>query len=431
VGAVGLAALIGICYLLSRDRAAISWRLVAYGLSLQLLFAVLVIGVPALGIPGPLRFIFDAANDFVLAMLRFTENGSRFVFGDLLDTSKIGFVVAVQVLPTIIFFSTLMAILYHLGLMQFVVSGIAKVMQRTMKTSGAESLSAAANIFVGQTEAPLVIRPFVARMTNSELFCVMVGGMATVAGGVMAAYVGFLKERIPDIAGHLLTASVLSAPAALLAAKMMYPETETPETFGKLPEEYRKERIDSNVIEAAARGASEGMSLAINVAAMLIAFIAVIALLDAVFAQMGDWIGFPSWGASLVPDLLRGSAGEVELSFSLIMGWIFAPLSWLMGIPWSEATTAGVLLGQKTLLNEFVAYVKLGEVGHNLSERTVVILSYALCGFANFSSIGIQIGGIGAIAPNRRGDLARLGIRAVIAGSIACFMTACFASLLY
>lgn len=427
---LGILAFVLIAVLISNNRSLISYRIIIIGIVLQFVFALLVLGIPVLGIAGPLRFVFDAANDFILAMLQFTEDGSRFVFGDLIDRSKFGFVVAFQVLPTIIFFSTLMAVLYHLGLMQKIIKGIAFVMQKTMKTSGAESLSVAANIFVGQTEAPLVIRPFVAKMTNSELFCVMVGGMATVAGGVMAAYVGFLKDRIPDIAGHLLTASVLSAPAALVIAKIMYPESDKPETLGQIPAEYEKEKMDTNVIEAAARGATDGMSLAINVAAMLIAFIAIIALLDGVFAQVGSWIGFSTWGKNLVPDLLVTEGESVKLSFSLILGWLFAPLSWLMGVPWSECAATGVLLGQKIVLNEFVAYVNLGKIASSLSDRSVLIMSYALCGFANFSSIGIQIGGIGGIAPSRRSDLARLGIKAVIGGSLAAFMTACVAALL-
>jgi CNT family concentrative nucleoside transporter len=259
----------------------------------------------------------------------------------------------------------------------------------------------------------------------------MVGGMATIAGGVMAAYVGFLRDKIPDIAGHLLAASVLSAPAALLVAKIMIPETEKPETLGEIPTEYEDEKIDANFIEAAARGATEGLNLAFNVAAMLLAFTALIALLDASFIQFGYLIKFENWGAAFVPDLILQTSKAPELSFSLILGWFFSPLAWLMGIPWSEATVAGTLLGQKIALNEFVAYLNLTQVMANLSDRTVLILSYALCGFANFASIGIQIGGIGAIAPKRRADLARLGFRSIIGGSLAAFMTACIAGLLY
>lgn len=428
---LGIITFVFIAYALSTHRESINLRLVIIGLLLQFFFAVLVLGIPALGFEGPLRFVFVAANDIVLTLLSYTEKGSRFLFGDLMNTQTYGFIVAFQVLPTIIFFSTLMAVLYHLKIMQFIVGGIAWLMQKTLRTSGAESLSAAANIFVGQTEAPLVIRPFVPRMTQSELFCVMVGGMATVAGGVMAAYVGFLKDRMPDIAGHLLTASVLSAPAALVIAKIMIPETQKPETLGEIPDDYLKQKVDSNVIEAAARGATEGMTLAINVAAMLIAFIAVIALLDGIFAWFGELIQFSAWGSSFVPESFRTAGEKAELSFSLILGWFFSPLAWLMGVPWAEAATAGVLLGQKVALNEFVAYLNLSKVMHELSDRTVLILSYALCGFANFSSIGIQIGGIGGIAPTRRSDLAKLGVRSVIGGSLAAFMTAAVAALLF
>lgn len=429
ISLIGLLAFTALAYLLSENRSRVDRSIIWKALALQLVFALLVLGIPAFNIPGPFRFVFDIANNFVIALLSFTEEGAKFVFGDLALASKTGFILAFQVLPTIIFMSTIMSLLYHLGVMQKVVNSIAHLMQRTLKTSGAESLSAAANIFVGQTEAPLVIRPFVKKMTRSELFCVMVGGMATVAGGVMAAYVGLLKEAIPDIAGHLLTASVLSAPAALLCAKLMLPETEKPETFGTVPTEYSKEKLDSNAIEAAARGASEGMYLAFNVAAMLIAFIALVAVLDASLRWFGGVIDFASWGVGLDPHSAMKSE-PAQLTASLIFGWIFSPLAWLMGIDWKECSVAGALLGQKVVLNEFVAYLNLSQVMNQLSERTVIILSYALCGFANFSSIGIQIGGIGTLAPERKSDLAQLGVRAIIGGSLAAFMTAAIAGML-
>ncbi|MCB0351798.1 MAG: hypothetical protein KDD38_11480, partial [Bdellovibrionales bacterium] len=374
--------------------------------------------------------LFRYANDAVLSVLKFTEEGSRFVFGDLVDKEKSGFIIAFQVLPIIIFMSSLMAVLYHLGIMQKVVGAFAFVMQKVLNVSGAESLSASANIFFGQTEAPLVVRPFIGRMTDSELFCVMVGGMATVAGSVLGAFTVLLKGKIPDIAGHLLTASVLSAPAALVYAKILLPETGKPETLGEVPEEYKKNKIDTNLIEAVARGAGEGLSLALNVAAMLIAFIAVIALLDTAFKSVGELMNFASWGTFLVPHQLLAAGQPAELSISLIFGWLFAPIAWLMGINWGDAPLAGVLLGQKIVLNEFVAYLNLTKVMSELSDRTVIILSYALCGFANFSSIGIQIGGIGGLAPNRKSDLARLGIKSVIGGSLAAFTTAAIAGLL-
>lgn len=430
VSFIGLICLISIAWLLSSNRQKISKKLVLSGAGLQIGMALLVLGIPVLGLNGPLKFIFNYANDAVLSILKFTEQGSRFVFGSLVESDKFGFIMAFQVLPIIIFMSALMAILYHLGIMQKVVDFFAVIMQRLLGTSGAESLSSSANIFFGQTEAPLVIKPFIARMTNSELFCVMVGGMATVAGSVLGAFTGLLKDKIPDIAGHLLTASVLSAPAALLVAKMMMPEDGQPETLGTVPEEYKKNKMDSNIIEALARGAGEGLSLALNVAAMLIAFIAVIALGDSFFKWFGEMIQFGTWGTELVPLQLRTAGEPAQLSLSLIFGWFFAPLAWLMGISWGDAPLAGVLLGQKVVLNEFVAYLQLSKLMANLSDRTVIILSYALCGFANFSSIGIQIGGIGGMAPNRKGDLARMGVKAVIGGSIAAFMTAAVAGML-
>ena len=381
------------------------------------MLAVLVLGIPFLGISGPLQFIFTAMNEFVNDVIGFAEAGSQFVFGPMLNTEKMGgFIFAVKVLPSIIFFSSLVAVLYHIGFLQIIVKGMAWVMFKTMKLSGAESLSTAANIFLGQTEAPLFVKPFIAAMTRSELFCIMVGGMANTAGGVLIAYVGMLHDRMPNIAGHLITSSVLSAPAAILICKLMIPETSTPATAGNLV--MSEEKIDANTIEAATRGASEGLSLALNVAAMLIAFIAL--------AAMANWM-LAKIGSSLHLDLLIGA----PLSLEWVFGKLCAPLAWLIGIPWSEAQQIGGLLGQKVVFNEFVAYVKLSEIASQLSDRTVIIVSYALCGFANISSIGIQVGGIGTMAPSRRGDLAALGIKAVIAGNLASLSTAAIAGLLY
>jgi CNT family concentrative nucleoside transporter len=317
------------------------------------------------------------------------------------------------VLPTIIFFSSLMAVLYHVGIMQKAVKGVAWVMQRTMGTSGAETLTAAGNIFVGQTEAPLLVRPFIERMTISELTAVMTAGFATVAGGVMAAYVGMLVGTFPDIAGHLMAASVMSAPAALVIAKLMVPETEEPETAGKL--EISVARPDVNVIDAAARGASEGLYLALNIGAMLIAFIAFIYMFN----------GLLGWAGGLV--------GIEGITLEMILGWLLAPLAWIMGVPWADAPFVGSLMGVKTVLNEFFAYIQLGSTlagPHELSPRSVVIATYALAGFANFSSIAMQIGGIGSLAPARRHDLARVGLRAMIGGSLAAFMTATVAGMI-
>jgi concentrative nucleoside transporter, CNT family len=319
-----------------------------------------------------------------------------------------------------------MTMLYYFGVMQVVVKGFAWVMMRTMRTSGAETLSAAGNIFLGQTEAPLLIKPYIARMTMSELMAVMTGGFATVAGGVMAAYVGMLIFFFPDIAGHLMAASVMSAPAALVFAKMIWPETEEPATRGSLRVDV--EKVDANVIDAAARGAGEGLTLALNVGAMLLAFIALIALFNALIG----WIG----GVTLLTPLLQNvgwlGAGQ-PLSLESILGWLLAPLAWVMGVPWADAPAIGTLLGIKTVVNEFVGYLQLNALlagDTELSPRSIVIATYALCGFANFSSIAIQIGGIGGIAPSRRSDLARIGLRAMIAGTLAAFMTATIAGIL-
>ncbi len=418
----GILVLLGLAWLASERRDQFPFRLVIWGVILQMVFCVIVLGVPALGISGPLFFVFEAANNAINATIDFTLEGSRFVFGNLLDNKTFGFILAVQVLPTIIFIGALMSVLYHLGVMQKITHAFAVVMQKTMKTSGAETLASAANIFVGQTEAPLIIKPFMPGMTRSELLCVMVGGMANTAGGVLAAYVGLLRDRIPDIAGHLLTASILSAPAGLLIAKILIPETQTPETYGRIPKEADKSP-HANIIDAAASGASEGLTLALNVAAMLIAFIALIAMVNSILGSFGDLIGFANWGATLVPEGLRGEQ-PVRLSLQMILGLFFAPIAWCVGIPSQDVFLAGALLGEKTVLNEFVAYVHLSELGSKLSERSFILLSYALSGFANFASIAIQIGGIAPLAPARRSDLARLGWRAVIGGTLASLMTA-------
>ncbi|MGE0529623.1 MAG: NupC/NupG family nucleoside CNT transporter [Bdellovibrionales bacterium] len=418
---LGIFVLIGLAWLLSENRRRFPARLVAWGVALQILFCVLVLGIPALGFSGPLFFLFEAANNAINATIAFTLEGSRFVFGNLLDKDSFGFIFAVQVLPTIIFISSLMSVLYHLGIMQKITHAFALVMQRTMKTSGAETLAAAANIFVGQTEAPLVIKPFLAAMTRSELLCVMVGGMANTAGGVLAAYVILLRDRIPEIGGHLLTASILSAPAALLFSKILVPETARPQTYGTIPQE-SKHSPHANLIDAAAQGAGEGLTLALNVAAMLLGFIALIAAANSVFALIGDAIGFASWGQALIPEDLR-TGGPVKLSFQLILGWLFAPVAWIIGVPYDEIALAGGLLGEKTILNEFVAYSHLSDLSARVSDRTFILMSYALSGFANFASIAIQIGGISPLAPTRRADLARLGLRALIGGTLASMLT--------
>ncbi|HEX6940797.1 MAG TPA: nucleoside transporter C-terminal domain-containing protein [Longimicrobiales bacterium] len=438
VSLVGLVVMVAIGWLLSTDRRMIPWRVVLWGTALQFVFALLILRTSAGGAA------FDAINGIIVALLGFTVDGARFLFGNLVSNTvpvvpadgaaaagpalvaNTGAFFAFNVLPTIIFFSSLMTVLYYLGVMQAAVKGVAWVMMRTLRTSGAETLSTAGNIFVGQTEAPLLIKPFVATMTMSELMAVMTGGFATVAGGVMAAYVGMLVAYFPDIAGHLVSASVMSAPAALVIAKVMHPETEEPVTSGTLKIEI--ENPDANVIDAAARGAGEGLTLALNVGAMLLAFIALIAMLNALLGWFGD--------VTHLTALLRGwgwLAEGKDLTLEALLGWLLAPVAWIMGVRWEDAAAVGALLGVKTVLNEFVAYLQLSNLlagDGALSHRSAVIATYALCGFANFSSIAIQIGGIGGLAPSRRSDLARLGLRAMIAGTLASFMTATVAGIL-
>ncbi|HEY5658503.1 MAG TPA: nucleoside transporter C-terminal domain-containing protein, partial [Myxococcota bacterium] len=382
------------------------------------------------------RAMFRAANAAFIKLLGFTEEGARFIFGNLVKNNvpvgpvtgapadmapiqsgemwaNTGSYFAFSVLPTIIFFSSLMAVLYYLGVMQRIVQGIAWVMQRSMGTSGAETLSVAGNIFVGQTEAPLLIRPFVGKMTYSELDTVMVGGFATIAGGVMAAYVAMLSPYFSDIAGHLLTASVMNAPAALYISKLLVPEVEQPVTRGKLKVTVAKE--EANVIDAAAGGAAQGLKLAFNVAAMLLAFVALIAMINYLVGG------------------LAGLVGIEGLTLERIFGWVLAPLALVMGAPWADAGTIGALVGVKVVLTEFIAYLQLaGTMGVDgaISPKGAVIATYALLGFANFPSIAIQIGGIGGIAPERRGDLSRLGLKAMLGGNLAAFTSASLAGML-
>lgn len=429
VSLLGLIVFTGLAWVLSVNRKAVDWKLVGWGLALQFIFAVLILWTP-----GGKAF-FDAANTGFNALIGYTVEGARFLFGNLVFNNvpvgpggagfpamepigepsawaNAGGFFAFNVLPTIIFFSSLMTLLYYLGVMQAIVKAFAWVMMRTMKISGAESLSTAGNIFLGQTEAPLLVKPFIGTMTKSEMHCIMVGGFGTVAGGVLAAYVGFLVAYFPDIAGHLISASVMAAPACIAISKIMYPETEEPVTAGNI--KVKLEKVDANVIDAAARGASEGLSLALNVGAMLIAFIALMALLNGIVSGTAGFFG-------------------LELTIQKILGWVCAPFAWLMGVPSQDVLAVGTLLGEKTALNEFVAYAHLGSMlqeGAGLDPRSVVLATYALCGFANFSSIAIQIGGIGGMAPERRHDLSRLGLRAMVAGTLANFMTACVVGIL-
>jgi CNT family concentrative nucleoside transporter len=404
---VGAVVILGIAYACSTNRRAINWTTVAWGVGLQVLFAILVLKT-SIG-----QRVFTTFGDLITRLLGFAGVGAAFVFGPLgngtvwgrVMTSALGdegaqyaTIFAFQVLPTIIFIAALFAILYYFGLMQLVVRFFAMIMHRVMRASGAESLNVAASIFMGQTEAPLTIRPYLPEMTQSELMTVMTSGMAHISGGIMAAYILFGIE-----AKHLLTSVIMTAPGTIMMAKMLVPETEMPKTMGTVRLEV--EQTDVNVIDAAGRGTGEGLHLALNVGAMLISFLALIALVNALL-------------------------GLAHLSLEMIFGWVFAPVAWAMGVPWRDAPQIGNLLGTRMALNEFVAYSKLGPLRPSLDPKSFTIATFALCGFANFSSIGIQIGGIGALAPNRRHDLARLGLRAMFAGTLANFMTATIAGFL-
>jgi nucleoside transporter len=497
-GFFGLFVLILIAFAFSNNRRAVDWKLVATGISLQILFAAFVLKVP-IGAD-----LFDALGKGFVHLLEFNKVGSEFIFGKLLDANTFGFIFAFQVLPTIIFFAALMGVLYHLGVMQQIVKGMSWAITKVMNVSGAETTSVCASVFIGQTEAPLTVRPYLEKMTESELMTVMIGGMAHIAGGVLAAYVGLLGGNDPaemaKYAKHLLAASIMAAPATLVLAKVLIPETQEPLTRGTVRIEI--ERHSANVIDAAASGAGDGLKLALNVGAMLLAFIALIALLNSPLQYLGTivWSGWriavcglvgvaliaaavmrynatrggpaagtivdtsgepigatrPSGvtggviacallgvlalmltGAAYSADgstinawLSAGKSMPVTLSLQTILGYVLAPIAWLIGTPWQDAVLVGGFIGEKVVLNEFVAYVDLSKNMHLLQEHSRVIAAYALCGFANFSSIAIQIGGIGGLAPGRRADLARFGLRAVLGGSLATFMTATIAGVL-
>ena len=418
-GLFGLAVLIGITWLFSNNKRAVDWRLIATGVALQIGFAALVILVPG----G--RDVFDWLGQGFVKLLSFVNEGSSFIFGGLMNVENYGFIFAFQVLPTIIFFSALMGVMDHLGVMQAIVKAMAWAITKVMRVSGAETTSVCASVFIGQTEAPLTVRPYISKMTQSELITMMIGGMAHIAGGVLAAYIGLLGAGIPAqeafYAKHLLAASIMAAPATLVIAKLLVPETGTPLTRGTVKMEI--EKTASNVIDAAAGGAADGLKLALNIAAMLLAFIALIALINAPLTWIGEATG------------LAALLGK-PTNLATIFGYILAPLAWVIGTPWADATTVGSLIGQKVVINEFVAYLQLSEIikgnvdGITLSEEGRLIATYALCGFANFSSIAIQIGGIGGLAPDRRADLARFGLRAVLGGTIATLMTATIAGVL-
>jgi concentrative nucleoside transporter, CNT family len=405
VSLLGLLVFIAVAYGLSVNRLAIHWKPVLWGIALQIIFALLILRT-TIGLS-----VFQFLGVVVTRFLDFSDAGASFVFGEKFKD----FFFAFKVLPTIVFFSAFISLLYHYNLLQRIVSLLARLMMRSMGTSGSESLSCAANIFVGQTEAPLLIKPYMSSVTMSELHAIMTGGFATIAGGVMAAYISFGVSAV-----HLIAASVMSAPAALAISKLMYPETEDSPTRGKVS--VKVEKTSVNGIDAVSNGAIDGLKLVLNVGAMLIAFLGLLAMFNALLGWLGGLFGYP------------------QFSLELIMSVILAPVAWLMGIPWADCGAVGVLLGKKTILNEFIAYLDLKTFIDNakssdanlpqISERAIIITTYALCGFSNIGSIGIQIGGIGGIAPNRQSDLARLGLRAMIGGTLACFMTAAIAGIL-
>jgi len=400
-GLFGLFVILAVAWLLSRHKRQIKLRILLWGLGLQFAFAVIILKTSA----GKL---FQAASVAVTSMIGYSEYGSKFVFGDVLGSSSgsMGSLFAFQVLPIIIFIASFFSILYYLGIMQILVKAFAIVMQKVMGASGAESLNVAASIFMGQTEAPLTIRPFIAGLTESELFTIMVSGMAHVSGAVMAAYVLFAHVQIQ----HLLTAVIMTAPATIMLAKIFEPEVGIPVTAGKV--EVKLENSSVNIIDAAAQGAGDGLQLCLNIAAMLIAFLSLIALADGIFG----WAhGLVSW---------------IPASMEQLFGIVFSPVAWLLGVSWNDCASIGRLLGERLVTNEFIAFIDLGKIRNQLDPHSFTIATYALCGFANFSSIAIQVGGIGALAPSRKSDLARLGLRAVAAGTMANFMSACIAGML-
>jgi len=421
-GLLGIAVFVGIAVALSENRRAINWRLVGAGLALQLIFAALVIYAP------PVRAVVEAVGGFFVKLLGFTGEGTKFVFGSLVDTSKHGVVFGLAVLPSVIFFSAFTSMLYYLGILQKIVFVFAWVMAKTMKLSGAETLSASANIFLGQTEAPLLIKPYLPSMTRSEMLCIMVGGMATIAGAVMIAYISFLGGSDPQqqviFATHLITASVISAPAALMTSKILLPQTESVDYNLNIS----KEKIGTNLLDAICLGTTDGLKLAVNIGGMLIVFTALVALFNYILSA---WIGAPTGLNVWVESITHGTYKTFSLEF--ILGILYAPVAWLIGIDNGHLLVSGQLLGTRTVLNEFVSYLQLGDLkaaGKFTDPRSLIIMTYALCGFANIVSIGIQVGGIGALAPNQRGNLAKLGVKALIGGSIACFLTACVAGML-
>ncbi len=425
-GLLGISILIAFCYFMSSNRRKIDWKLVGTGIALQFVLGVLVLKVPWV------KSLFDVVSGFFVKLLSIAEEGTQFILGEkLLDADSFEYIFAFKVLPTVIFFSALTSLLYYLGILQRIVYGFAWIMSRTMRLSGAESMAAAGNIFIGQTEAPLLVRPYLEKMTDSEIMCLMVGGFATIAGGVFAAYVGYLGGTDPlqqqYFATHLLTASILSAPAAIVASKMLLPETEEIDEELRIP----KNKIGVNVLDAIANGTIEGTKLAINVGVMLLVFIAMISLFNYLLKDVVGALG-NGWINREIIDMSEGKYEGLTLQF--VFGVLFSPVAWILGVSHQDILVVGQLLGEKTIINEFVAYVSLGSVkseGLLTEEKSIIIATYALCGFANLPSIGIQIGGIGALAPKLRTKLAKLSILALIGGTVAAFFTATIAGMIY
>lgn len=448
-GFLGLIMLVGLAYLFSKHKKSINWKLVITGILIQFVLAVLVfkkIQIPFTDIS--MSSIFSFLAGFFTQLLSFTDAGAQFIFGNWPDSAEIfklgsegrvehtiGYVFAFKVLPTVVFFSALTSLLYYLGILQKIVYGFAWVLSKTMRLSGAESLAAAANIFVGQTEAPLIVKPYISKMTKSEIMCLMTGGMATIAGGVFAAFIGFLGgddiAAQQEFAKHLLTASILSAPAAIVCAKILFPETE--EVNQNL--DINKEKMGSGPLEAISLGTTDGIKLAVNVAGMILVFLAFIALINYLLINIiGDFDGIGSWKFTSLNNIIQSNTIYDSFNLQMILGYLFAPLALIIGIELNDIVLAGQLLGEKTVINEFIAYLSLKDIiasggSELIQKRTIVILTYALCGFSNFASIGIQIGGIGSIAPNQRSTLARLGLRSLLGGTLACLMTATIAGI--
>lgn len=419
IGLLGVGVLILIAYLLSSNRRAISWRIVLLGVTLEFFMAFLLLNFK------PVVAVFDVLARGVTKVISFADEGTYFLFGKLSDSSQVwGFVFAIKVLPIIVFFASLMGVLYHLGVMQRIVAGVAWLLRRTLKVTGVEALSTAANIFVGQTEAPLTVKPYIAGMTRSQIMCIMVGGFANIAGSVMAAYIMLLGgDSEPEqilFAKHLMAASVMSAPGAIVMAKIMLPETEIPrdESAGSLLEE---EKTTRNVMDAAAAGATDGLHLALNVAAMLVAFVALLAMINWPLIAFSQWAPVAEW---------RAGHGIPVLSLQTILGYILMPLAWCLGVPWAECRQFGALMGTQMIATEFVAYLDLSKQisDGTISHRTAQIAAYALCGFSNVPSIAIQIGGLSAMAPQRRADFAAIGPKAMLAGALSCWMGGAVAS---